>query len=107
VAGTAKISGELTAGSIKTGVWSIAPDYVFEQDYGLKPLDQVEAYVQKHKHLPEVPSAKEMKAKGMDLAEMNLVLLKKVEELTLHAIRQEKELRRQASEIKQLKRTRE
>lgn len=103
VSGTLNVTGELTVASVKTKTWSIAPDYVFEKGYDLKSLDQVESYVQKNKHLPEVPSAKEIKAKGLDLAEMNLVLLRKVEELTLHAIRQEKELRKQAAEIHQLR----
>ncbi len=103
VNGDANISGALTVASISTKVWSIAPDYVFEDKYKLASLEKVESYVKENKHLPEVPSAKEIKDKGMDLAQMNLVLLKKVEELTLHAIRQEKELKRQAVEIRQLK----
>jgi hypothetical protein len=103
VNGDANINGTLTVASVNTKVWSIAPDYVFENGYDLKSLDKVEAYVAVNKHLPEVPSAKEIKEKGLDLAEMNLVLLKKVEELTLHAIRQEKELRKQSREFAEYK----
>lgn len=103
VAGEAKIDGALTVASVNTKVWSIAPDYVFEDDYKLASLEHVESYVKKNKHLPEVPSAREIKEKGMDLAEMNLVLLKKVEELTLHSIRQEKELRKQAADFADFK----
>lgn len=81
------------ANVVKIGNWSIeAPDYVFEHDYDLRPLDQVAEYVTENKHLPEVPSAQEMKQNGVDLAEMNMALLKKVEELTLYAIDQEKRL---------------
>ncbi|MEJ1242205.1 hypothetical protein WBG78_28915 [Chryseolinea sp. T2] len=68
------------------------PDYVFEKDYKLMELRQIEQYVNQNKHLPEVPSAKEIEADGLHLGEMNLILLKKVEELTLHLIRQEKEI---------------
>jgi len=67
-------------------------DYVFEPSYPLAPLSEVDAYVRRNKHLPEVPSASEMESKGVDLAKMNMLLLKKVEELTLHAIEQEKRI---------------
>jgi hypothetical protein len=54
------------------------------------PLDELKTYLDTNKHLPEVPSAKEMEANGVNLKEMNLLLLKKVEELTLHLIDQDK-----------------
>ncbi len=92
VLGNANISGEITVASIKTKVWTVAPDYVFEKKYRLAPLDHVERFVNENKHLPEIPSAKEMKSGGMDLAEMNLKLLKKVEELTLYSIQQNKKI---------------
>jgi hypothetical protein len=71
---------------------AIAPDYVFEKDYDLLSLSELEAYINQNKHLPEVPSAKEMEENGLNLKEMNLLLLKKVEELTLHLIEQQKEI---------------
>ncbi len=67
------------------------PDYVFEPDYELPSLAEVEAYVKEHKHLPEIPSAADIQRDGLDLAEMNLLLLKKVEEMMLHLIEREKE----------------
>jgi hypothetical protein len=70
---------------------AVTPDYVFEKDYNLIPLSEVESYINANKHLPEVPSAKEMEANGMNLKEMNLILLKKVEELTLYLIEIKKE----------------
>jgi hypothetical protein len=79
----------------------VVPDYVFEKDYNLLPLSEVEKYINANKHLPEVPSAKEMEANGMNLKEMNLILLKKVEELTLHMI----ELKKENEEIKKELRT--
>ncbi|MEQ9062817.1 MAG: hypothetical protein RIE58_01480 [Vicingaceae bacterium] len=66
------------------------PDYVFEKDYQLKDLSEVEAYINENGHLPEVPSAKEIEENGIDLGEMNAVLLRKIEELTLHILKQEK-----------------
>lgn len=68
------------------------PDYVFEEDYDLPTLSEIEAFIKANKHLPEVPSAKEMEANGISLGEMNMLLLKKIEELTLHTIEQQKEL---------------
>ncbi len=68
------------------------PDYVFEEDYKLKPLEEVEAFIKENKHLPEIPSAKEVGKSGLNLSEMNLLLLKKVEELTLYMIEQQKEI---------------
>ena len=71
------------------------PDYVFKPDYDLMSLEEVEAYVKANSHLPEVPSAEEVEANGHKLAEMNLLLLKKIEELTLHTIKQEKKISEQ------------
>ncbi|HKP98219.1 MAG TPA: hypothetical protein VJ385_20985 [Fibrobacteria bacterium] len=71
-----------------------APDYVFdEKKYKPMSLREVERFVKKHKHLPEIPPAKDLETKGINVAEMNLLLLKKVEELTLHAIEQDKKIR--------------
>jgi hypothetical protein len=62
------------------------PDYVFEPTYNLKPLSEIETYIKENKHLPEIPSAKEVEKNGALLGEMNKLLLKKVEELTLYMI---------------------
>lgn len=105
VNGNVNVTGSLTVASVKTNSWTInTPDYVFEKDYRLASLDHVEKYVKEQKHLPEIPSAEEMKKKGMDLAEMNLRLLKKVEELTLYSIQQEKRMRQQERELSVIKR---
>ncbi|MDX1461762.1 MAG: hypothetical protein R3359_01795 [Marinirhabdus sp.] len=81
---------------------AVAPDYVLEAyvdgtsalkpEYALRTLAEVEAFIQKHKHLPGVPSAANLEEEGLALKEMNLVLLEKVEELTLYALQQQKEL---------------
>lgn len=62
------------------------PDYVFEPDYKNPSLADLEQYIQSNGHLPDVPTADDVKANGMPVGEMNAVLLKKVEELTLHLI---------------------
>lgn len=61
-------------------------DYVFEKEYKLMPLAELENFIKENKHLPEVPTTNEAIEKGVELKEMNILLLKKVEELTLHVI---------------------
>jgi hypothetical protein len=77
-------------------------DYVFESTYDLMPIEEVEAFVKANKHLPEIPSAEEIKMNGHKLGEMDVLLLKKVEELTLYLIelkKQNLELSRRIDEI--------
>lgn len=62
------------------------PDYVFNEEYTLMPLSEVKAYIGKNQHLPEMPSEKDVTEKGLNLGEVNKLLTKKVEELTLYLI---------------------
>jgi hypothetical protein len=82
------VKGTVHAEEVKVDLNVPGPDYVFEPTYNLTSLTEIENYVKENKHLPEVPSAKEMEANGINLSEMNMLLLKKVEELTLHLIEQ-------------------
>lgn len=67
-------------------------DYVFEEDYELPNLKELEKYIKVNKHLPDVPPAEDVYKNGIDVAEMNALLLKKVEELTLYIIEQQKQI---------------
>lgn len=67
------------------------PDYVFDPSYKLPSLEETEKYVRENRHLPEIPTAKEIERDGMSLNAMNMLLLKKVEELTLYMIDLKKE----------------
>jgi len=67
-------------------------DYVFDKGYNLQNLSEVELYINKHKHLPDVPDANEVEKNGVNLGEMNALLLKKIEELTLYSIDQNKKI---------------
>lgn len=80
--------------------WS---DYVFDSAYKVPELSAVEQFIHKKHHLPEMPSAREVKKNGYSLREMNRLLLKKVEELTLYVISQQKETHRLKEEIDELK----
>jgi len=92
------VNGEILAKSVRVNTnatyW---PDYVFEDSYNLMSLRELERYVNAHKHLPGVPSAQEVEAKGdVDLGAMNALLLEKVEELTRYVI----DLQNQIDELK-------
>lgn len=67
-------------------------DHVFHKDYPLMPLNLLDAYIQKNKHLPGIQTTEEVMKDGLDLGQMNALLLKKVEELTLYTIQLKKEL---------------
>ena len=85
------VNGTIAATAIKVTQTGWA-DFVFDDDYKLRPLSEVENYINQNKHLPGVPSAKEVTANGIDLGDNQAVLLKKIEELTLYSIEQEKKL---------------
>jgi hypothetical protein len=95
------VNGTIKATEIK--VEAKTADFVFEEDYQLKSLEEVEQFVQENKHLPDVPSAKQMEEDGVGLAEMNKLLLQKVEELTLYSIEQQNNLKKKQAEIFELK----
>jgi len=76
------------------------PDYVFTPTYKLRPLSEVKLFIDANGHLPEVPSAEETANEGVDVGEMNKVLLKKVEELTLYIIQQEERIKALEAVIK-------
>ena len=82
--------GLMRARQIKVNLDVAWPDYVFDKNYVLMPLTELEKYFTKNKHLPNIPNAKEVEKDGIDLGEMNRVLLEKVEELTIYLIQQEK-----------------
>lgn len=79
------------------------PDYVFKKDYKLISLLEVERYIEKNGHLPNIPSAKEVEKEGVALASMNAKLLEKIEELTLYTLEQEKKINFQLQELEVLK----
>jgi len=82
---------------VKTaGTW---PDYVFKKGYALPDLKELERYVAEHKHLPGIVSEKEVNKEGFDLGDHQAALLKKVEELTLYLINENKQLRTQNQQI--------
>jgi hypothetical protein len=84
------VKGIIHAQEVRVDLSVPGPDYVFEKDYKLPTLEEIKSCIDQNKHLPEVPSAAEMEKNGIQLGEMNMLLLKKVEELTLYLIEQNK-----------------
>ena len=84
------VNGTIHAKKIEVDLdnWS---DYVLKDDYNLKSLDEVEKFIKKNGHLPNIPSESEVKTNGIDLGGMNAKLLQKIEELTLYMIDMKKE----------------
>jgi hypothetical protein len=97
------VQGTIHAGKIRIDLASPLSDYVFAPDYRLMPLSELENYVKKNRHLPGIPSAAEVQKSGLDMGEMQNLLLQKIEELTLHAIEQQKKIDKQSAEIEALK----
>ncbi|CAL2106076.1 conserved exported hypothetical protein [Tenacibaculum sp. 190524A02b] len=77
-------------------------DYVFEKDYNLPTLKEVETHIKEKGHLKNIPSAKEVAEKGIKIGEINAKLLEKIEELTLYTISQEKKIQTQENRLKRL-----
>ncbi len=96
------VNGKIRAREVKVEAnnW---PDYVFEDSYKVETLEGLESYIKANKHLPEIPSAKEVQANGIELGEMNKLLLKKIEELTLYIIDKDKTVKKVEIENTQLK----
>ena len=86
------VRGTIRADEILVNVVSGA-DFVFDKTYKLRPLSELGSYIQQNQHLPEIPSADEMKENGVNMSELQIQLLQKVEELTLYIIQQEQRIR--------------
>jgi hypothetical protein len=96
------VNGDAIFTKIKVKTFSAWPDYVFDFGYHLRPLPEVEEFINENKHLPEIPSADEIKDDGIDVASMQTILTKKIEELTLYLIEQNKRLVKQEQLIADL-----
>jgi hypothetical protein len=96
------VAGGIIGESVTVKLQSNWPDYVFEDSYKLPSLPQLESYINQYHHLPEIPSARDVNQEGLDLGEMNKLLTKKVEELTLYLIEKDKAIKDQDNRVKKL-----
>ncbi len=86
------VNGTIGAKEVIVETTSAWPDYVFGEEYKLPSLNEVETFTKTNKHLPNVPNQQEIKENGVNVGEMNVILLKKIEELTLYIIEQQKQI---------------
>lgn len=86
------VAGKIHAERVKVDLNVPWPDYVFHENYNLRNLEELEKFISMNKHLPEIPSAKEMMKEGVSLSVMSMLLQKKAEELTLYIIEHENRL---------------
>ena len=96
------VNGKIHTKEVKVDLVGWA-DYVFVEDYELPTLEEVKKYIAEQGHLINIPSAKEVEANGIELGEMNKLLLEKIEELTLYILGQEKKILLQQKQITALK----
>jgi hypothetical protein len=96
------VNGNIRAREIKVEATNW-PDYVFDEGYKIGTLEELESYIKANKHLPEMPSAKEITANGLELGEMVRLQQQKIEELTLHLIDKDKAIKKVEVENTQLK----
>ena len=80
------VDGKIVAREIVVTANSQWADYVFDEEYSLMPLDSLQTYLKEHKHLPDIPTTQQVEQKGINLGDMQTLLLKKVEELTRYII---------------------
>jgi len=99
---TARFNGKIFVKEVevKANVWA---DYVFNKDYKLDSLEEVEKHIAEKGHLPNMPSAAEVIVKGINVAEMDAKLMEKIEELTLYSIQQNKRIKKLEAENESLK----
>ena len=97
------VFGNIYSREVKVQLSIPAPDYVFESGYRLMELSELQKFIDANNHLPGIPSAMDMEREGVKLSEMNMLLLKKVEELTLYVLEQNKQLLKQEKAITELR----
>ena len=95
------VDGKLITEEVKVQLSGNWPDYVFKDDYDLPTLEEIQRHIDEKGHLPNIPSAKEVKANGIKVGEMNKLLLEKIEELTLYTLQQERRITNQQMTIEQ------
>ena len=87
------VDGKVKCDAVIIGDWTLrTPDYVFDESYNLPTIQEVERYLKENKHLQGIPSAEEMKKNGVNLSDLNMSLLEKIEQLHLYIIGLKKEI---------------
>jgi hypothetical protein len=94
------VDGKITCEEVLVKLSENWPDYVFGEDYPLTPLAEVKSYIEEHQHLPGIPNAATIRDEGLELGEMQRMMMEKIEELTLYIIQLESEVKALKEKIK-------
>ena len=97
------VAGGILATEVRVQLQSDWKDLVFKPEYKLRSLTEVETFISKNGHLPEIPTSETVKKEGINIGDMNALLLQKIEELTLYILQQQKQIDTQQSEINSIK----
>ena len=97
------VKGKIIAEEVNIALHANWPDYVFDKNYKLPPLSNVEQFIKENGHLPEIPKAADIEKNGIEVGAMNTKLLQKIEELTLYLINQQKQIEELKKEVSELK----
>jgi hypothetical protein len=106
-ADTVDINGDLVISGDCTEQNGACADYVFEPDYELRPLAELEAFIVENKHLPNVPNAEEMRQNGVHMTQLSGRLLEKIEELTLYTLQQQELIENLQASLEELRAAKE
>lgn len=94
------VDGKIISEGVTVRLSQTWPDYVFDADYPLMPLDDVANHIRENKHLPNIPSASDIKKEGLSLEKLQVRMMEKIEELTLYLIDQQNEIKELKSQLK-------
>jgi hypothetical protein len=97
------VAGGILATEVRVQLQSDWKDLVFKPEYKLRSLTEVETFISKNGHLPEIPTSETVQKEGINIGDMNALLLQKIEELTLYILQQQKQIDTQQSEINSIK----
>ena len=97
------VDGKFICEEVKVQLSADWADYVFEENYNLMSIDEVAKFIATNKHLPNIPSADELEKNGLDLSAMNILMMQKIEELTLYVIELDKQNKLLQQEVELLK----
>lgn len=97
------VAGKIICEEVRVALLGTWPDYVFKKDYSLMPVEQLGEFIDTHGHLPNVPSATDLEQSGVEVGEMQRIMMEKIEELSLYIIDQQKQIQELRDQLNQCK----
>jgi hypothetical protein len=96
------VEGKIICTEMRVNLVANWPDYVLRKDYNLMPVEKLGEFIEKNGHLPNVPPAAEIEKSGMDVGEMQRLMMEKIEELSLYIIQQQQQIRELQDQVDKL-----